>query len=74
MVTLMTVAYYEESRSNRIKIKLEQDTGGRVPNSCRFWSPNDRNVKLVSASNRLPVITFNRLGQQQIILEYKIAE
>ncbi|KAK6009430.1 hypothetical protein OSTOST_25634, partial [Ostertagia ostertagi] len=37
-----------------------------------FCSPNDRNTVLVSASNRVPVITFNRSGQQQIILEYKI--
>ncbi|XGW24493.1 hypothetical protein V3C99_006147 [Haemonchus contortus] len=54
-----------------VEIKSNQD---QTRTGYRFCSPNDRNVKLVSASNRLPVITFNRLGQQQVILEYKIAE
>ncbi|KAK6028896.1 astacin [Ostertagia ostertagi] len=52
-----------------VEIKSSKD---QIPTGYRFCSPNDRNTVLVSASNRVPVITFNRSGQQQIILEYKI--
>ncbi|XGW25019.1 hypothetical protein V3C99_006449 [Haemonchus contortus] len=51
-----------------VEIKSNQD---QIRTGYRFCSPNDRNVVLVSATERLPVITFNRLGQQQVILEYK---
>ncbi|PIO73999.1 hypothetical protein TELCIR_04007 [Teladorsagia circumcincta] len=52
-----------------VEIKTSED---QTRTGFRFCSPNDRNTVLVSASNRVPIITFNRSGQQQIILEYKV--
>ncbi|PIO54034.1 hypothetical protein TELCIR_24611 [Teladorsagia circumcincta] len=52
-----------------VEIKTSED---QTRTGYRFCSQNDRNTVLVSASNRVPIITFNRSGQQQIILEYKI--
>ncbi|PIO53654.1 hypothetical protein TELCIR_25004 [Teladorsagia circumcincta] len=52
-----------------VEIKTSED---QTRTGYRFCSPNDRNTVLVSASNRVPIITFNRSGQHQIILEYKI--
>ncbi|KAK5985565.1 Zinc metalloproteinase [Trichostrongylus colubriformis] len=37
----------------------------------RFCSSNDRGTVLVSATNRVPVITFNRMDFQTVILEYR---
>ncbi|KAK5976609.1 Metalloendopeptidase [Trichostrongylus colubriformis] len=54
-----------------VEIKSSKD---QIPTAYRFCSHNDRNTVLVSGSNRVPVITFNRFNQQQVILEYKIAQ
>ncbi|KAK5980945.1 Zinc metalloproteinase [Trichostrongylus colubriformis] len=54
-----------------VEIKSSKD---QIPTGYRFCSHNDRNTVLVSGSNRVPVITFNRFNQQQVILEYKIAQ
>ncbi|KAK5973498.1 Zinc metalloproteinase [Trichostrongylus colubriformis] len=53
-----------------VEIKSNKD---QIPTGYRFCLHNDRNTVLVSGSNRVPVITFNRFNQQQVILEYKIA-
>ncbi|KAK6012657.1 hypothetical protein OSTOST_22170 [Ostertagia ostertagi] len=50
---------------NPVRTKRELATG-------EFCSTKDKNTVLVSATNRMPVIMFNRSGEQQIILEYKI--
>ncbi|KAK5973149.1 Zinc metalloproteinase [Trichostrongylus colubriformis] len=53
-----------------VEIKTKKDP---IVTGYRFCSSNDRNTVLLSASNRVPVITFNRADTQSIILEYKIA-
>ncbi|KAK6056950.1 hypothetical protein COOONC_05535 [Cooperia oncophora] len=53
-----------------LKIKTSED---QIRTGYRFCSPKDNGTVLISASNRVPVITFNRYDQHEIILEYKIA-
>ncbi|KAK6018081.1 hypothetical protein OSTOST_16380, partial [Ostertagia ostertagi] len=52
-----------------VEIKSSAD---QTRTGYRFCSTKDKNTVLVSATNRMPVIMFNRSGEQQIILEYKI--
>ncbi|KAK6054879.1 astacin, partial [Cooperia oncophora] len=52
-----------------VEIKTTED---QTRTGYRFCSPTYRDAVLVSASNRVPIIMFNRAGQQQFILEYKI--
>ncbi|KAK6044579.1 hypothetical protein COOONC_17916 [Cooperia oncophora] len=52
-----------------VEIKTTDD---QTRTGYRFCSPTYRDAVLVSASNRVPIIMFNRAGQQQFILEYKI--
>ncbi|KAK6030635.1 astacin [Ostertagia ostertagi] len=52
-----------------VEIKSSED---QTRTGYRFCSTKDKDTVLVSARNRMPVIMFNRSGEQQIILEYKI--
>ncbi|KAK6052036.1 astacin [Cooperia oncophora] len=53
-----------------VEIKTSED---QIRTGYRFCSSKHNNTVLISASNRVPVITFNRYDQHEIILEYKIA-
>ncbi|KAK6022803.1 hypothetical protein OSTOST_11484 [Ostertagia ostertagi] len=72
--------WIEAPEGKRIEVKINAishgyDHEGCVLGGVEIKSSEDQRalaVVLVSATNRMPVIMFNRSGEQQIILEYKI--
>ncbi|KAK5974025.1 Zinc metalloproteinase [Trichostrongylus colubriformis] len=53
-----------------VEIKSKDD---QTVTGYRFCSPLDYNTLLVSNSSRVPVITFSRFLEHQIVLQYRIA-
>ncbi|KAK5985564.1 Zinc metalloproteinase [Trichostrongylus colubriformis] len=53
-----------------VEIKSNAD---QTVTGYRFCSLRDNNTVLVSNSSRVPVITFSRYREQQIVLQYRIA-
>ncbi|KHJ94697.1 hypothetical protein OESDEN_05370 [Oesophagostomum dentatum] len=55
-------------RYGGVEIKTNKD---QRLTGYRFCAPEDAGKKLVSYSNRVPIVTFNRLYATKVVLKYR---